>query len=129
MDTFDNFMLHKVSTKYYSTGFSVDLGNGYSFATDGKAPPIRELTLDFTGYKWYLNSEGEIDPEVNKNINNMGALRDFFLSHLTHKQFIYNHPSDGEIYVRFKEPLSIPKAKPDSGGIVEDFQVTLIQML
>lgn len=129
MDSFDNFMKHKVSTKYYTTGFSVDLGGGYSFATDGKAPPIRELTLDFTGYKWYVDNERNIDTETNKDINNMGALRDFYLSHLTHKTFYYKHPSDGEIVVRFKEPLSIPKAKPDSGGVVEDFQITLIEML
>lgn len=129
METFDNFMLHKVDTNYNTTGFSVELGGGYSFATDGKSPIIRELVLYFTGYKWYLNEDGSIDTETNKNINNMGALRDFFFEHKTHKEFIYNHPADGEVVVRFKEALKIPKAKPDSGGIVEDFQVTLIEML
>lgn len=129
MKNFNNFMKHKVDTEYKTTGFSVDLGGGYSFATGGKAPIMRELTLYFTGYKWYLKEDGTIDTETNADINNMGALRDFFFEHETYKEFLYNHPSDGEITVRFKDSLKVPKTKPDSGGIVEDFQVTLIQML
>lgn len=129
MENFDNFMNHRVDTEYMHQGFSVDLGSGYSFATDGKYPVVRKLVLSFTGYKWYLNEEKNIDTETNKNINNMGTLRDFYLNHLTHKVFLYNHPSEGPLEVRFYEPLKLPKGLKEGNGVVEDFEIVLIQVI
>lgn len=129
LDNFDDFMVHKCSMDYISQGFTVDMGDGYTFATDGKAPLVRKLKLSFTGYKWYMNEDGTVDTETNKNINNMGALRDFWKAHLTHKQFIYRHPTEGNLKVRFSQPLSIPEVKAVGFSVVNDFQVELIQMV
>ena len=129
MDTFDNFMAHKCSLEYISQGFTVDMGDGYTFATDGKSPVIRKLKLTFTGYRWYMNEDGSVDVETNKHINNVGAFRDFWLAHLTHKQFIYKHPTEGNLNVRFSQPVIIPELKYPGFSVVSDFNVELIQMV
>lgn len=129
LDNFDNFMAHKCSLEYISQGFTVDMGDGYTFATDGKSPVIRKLKLTFTGYRWYMNEDGSVDVETNKNINNIGAFRDFWLAHLTHKQFIYKHPTEGNLNVRFNQPITIPELKSPGFSVVSDFSVELIQMV
>ena len=128
LETFDDFMLHNDDITFVNQGFSVDLGAGYSFATDGQFPVLRTFNLYFTGYKWYINDKGEIDTETNKNINNLGNLREFYKRHLTHKSFLYRHPTEGEVKVRFAEPLSLPRRIKAGGGVCEDFTVKLKQV-
>lgn len=128
MENFDNFMLHKVQVDYQPQGFSVSFGGGYSFATDGGYPALRKFTLTFSGYQYYLKDDGTIDSEKNKSINNMKALEDFYLVHLTHKNFEYNHPVYGKVYCRFAEPLKIPEGIPNGHGVVEKFNVTLLEV-
>lgn len=131
LETFDDFMLHNDDISYVNQGFSVDFGGGYSFATDGEFPVLRIFNLYFTGYKWYTKMEGfheVLDFETNKNINNIGALREFYKRHLTHKSFIYNHPTEGEMKVRFAEPLVLPRRIKSGGGVCEDFSIKLKQV-
>ena len=128
LETFDDFMLHNDDMAFVRQGFSVDFGGGYSFATDGEFPVLREFNLYFTGYKWYINDKGEIDTETNKNINNLGNLREFYKRHLTHKSFVYNHPTEGMVKVRFAEPLVLPRRIKAGGGVCEDFTVKLKQV-
>jgi phage-related protein len=131
LETFDDFMYHNDEISYINQGFSVDFGGGYSFATDGGFPVLREINLYFTGYKWYTKVEGfneVIDYETNKNINNMGNLREFYKRHLTYKSFIYNHPTEGELKVRFAEPLTLPRRVKGGGGVCEDFTIKLRQV-
>lgn len=128
LETFDDFMLHNDDMSFVRQGFSVDFGGGYSFATDGEFPVLREFNLYFTGYKWYINDKGEIDTETNKNINNLGNLREFYKRHLTHKSFVYNHPTEGMVKVRFAEPLVLPRRIKAGGGVCEDFTVKLKQV-
>lgn len=129
LDTFDDFMLHQCSTEYVSQGFTVEMGDGYTFATDGKSPVVRRLSLTFRGYKWYMNEDGTVDTETNKNINNMGALRDFWMKHLTHKQFIYRHPTEGDLKVRFNCNFKNPEPLATGFSVVKDFQLELIEMV
>ena len=128
LETFDDFMLHNDDISFVNQGFSVDFGGGYSFATDGQFPVLRTFNLYFTGYKWYVNDKGEIDTETNKNINNLGRLREFYKRHLTHKSFLYNHPTEGMVKVRFAEPLILPKRITSAGGVCEDFTLKLKQV-
>lgn len=125
MENFDNFMLHKVKVEYQPNGFSVQFGGGYSFDTDGGYPPLKKFSLTFKGYQYYMTKEGLVDKEKNKNINNLGALEDFYMSHLTHKAFIYNHPVYGPVTVKFAEPLVIPEGITNGHGVVEELNITL----
>lgn len=131
LENFDNFMLHNDEVNFVTQGFSVDFGGGYSFATDGQFPVLRNFTLYFTGYRWYTKIENNrkvVDTETNININNIGALREFYKRHLMYKSFIYNHPTEGPVKVRFKEPLNLPKRIKGAGGVCEDFTVQLKQV-
>ena len=128
MDNFDNFMIHKVKAEYQNNGFSVNFGGGYSFDTDGGYPPLRKFTLTFTGYQFYtkeVNGIEVVDREKNADINNIAALEDFYKAHLSHQTFVYNSPQFGKAYVRFAEPLIIPKGIPSGHGVLEDFDVVL----
>ena len=102
MENFDNFMMHLVKAEYQPNGFSVNFGGGYSF--DGVEV---------------------VDHEKNKDKNNMAALEDFYLRHLTYKNFEYNSPIYGKVIVRFSEPLSIPEGYESGHGVLKDFNVIL----
>lgn len=128
MENFDNFMLHTVKVAYQPNGFSVQFGGGYSFDTDGGYPPLKKFTLTFKGYQYYVktvNGVEVIDEEKNANLNNMKALENFYLRHLTHKTFEYNSPVYGKVYVRFAEPLTIPEGIESGHGVLEKFNVEL----
>lgn len=128
MENFDNFMLHTVKTEYQPNGFSVNFGGGYSFDTDGGYPALKKFTLTFKGYQYYVknvNGVEVIDDEKNANINNMKALENFYLRHLTNKTFEYNSPVYGRVYVRFAEPLVIPEGIESGRGVLEKFNVVL----
>lgn len=128
LETFDNFMLHKVKVDYLPQGFTVDLGDGYSFDTGGEYPALKRFTLTFVGYKYYLKTVNDvevIDNETNIDKNNMGALEQFYLRHLNYKNFIYNSPVYGKVFVRFASPLSIPEGVESGHGVVKDFNLVL----
>lgn len=128
MDNFDNFMVHRVSYDYQNQGFSVQFGGGYSFDTDGNYPLLRRLNLTFKGYKFYLKTVNGVevrDNETNANINNMGALDQFYQSHKTNVTFEYNSPIFGKMLVRFAEPLKIPDIIEGSHGVCEQFNIVL----
>lgn len=128
MDNFDNFMVHRVSYDYQNQGFSVQFGGGYSFDTDGNYPLLRRLNLTFKGYKFYLKTVNGVevrDNETNANINNMGALDQFYQTHKTNVTFEYNSPLYGKMLVRFAEPLKIPDIIEGSHGVCEQFNVVL----
>lgn len=128
MDNFDNFMIHRVNYEYQNQGFSVQFGGGYSFDTDGNYPLLRRLNLTFKGYKFYLKTVNGVevrDNDTNANINNMGALDQFYQSHKTNVTFEYNSPLFGKMLVRFAEPLKIPDIIEGSHGVCEQFNVVL----
>lgn len=128
MENLDNFMMHLVKAEYQPNGFSVNFGGGYSFDTDGGYPPLKKFTLTFKGYRYYtkiVNGVEVVDHEKNKDKNNMAALEDFYLRHLTYKNFEYNSPIYGKVIVRFSEPLSIPEGYESGHGVLKDFNVIL----
>ena len=130
MADFDNFMLHRCQREPQSQGMKVQLGGGYSFATDGAYPLIHLLRLKFTGYKWYTQADGKtLDYETNKNINNLGALYNFYKDKLQYKTFTYQDEVLGLINVRFDQPLIPPFGLKRGNGVVEDFEVQLIQVV
>lgn len=128
MENFDNFMMHKVKVEYQPNGFSVTFGGGYSFDTDGGYPPLKRFILTFKGYQYYLKEVNGVevtDKEKNIDKNNMAALEDFYLRHLTNKNFEYNHPVYGKVIVRFAEPLQIPEGIEKGRGVLGDFNIIL----
>lgn len=123
METF-LWSMHRVETHYPTTGFSVQFGNAYRFTAAPDAPDQRTFSLKFTGFKYFSPT----DDTTNANINNMLALEKFYQRHRLHKSFIYPHPVHGNIVCRFAEPLKIPDGIPGGNGVVNGFEVTLVEV-
>lgn len=129
METF-NFPVHTVQAKYPADA-AVQMGNGYQFASRTPHPYQREFTLSFDAMVFYMSGGSKnvsdtptanYDPTIN-----WWRLEEFYLEHGTWKKFIYPHPAEGNITVRFKNALEQPKVVRGGYGVSESFEITLIE--
>lgn len=125
LDTFD-FPYHSISHNYPETGVRVKFGNSYEFSSAPAAPPQRTFKLNMKGMRYYNNPDGSFSRTMN-NGTNILSLEDFYKEHELYKRFLYNHETEGELTVRFKEPLQIPEAIENGGGLFPPFEITLIE--
>jgi hypothetical protein len=98
--------------------------NGWDFTARPGIPYRAKFKLTLGGLRWYL-SGGALDITTNPTLN-AGKLRAFFVEHRTWKTFTYAHEYLGTITCRFSDSVTIPKAIPNSGGLISEFEVTLI---
>ena len=124
METFD-FPYHSIEDQYPETSNPIQFGRGYRFASKPKGPTQYTFLLTFAAFRWFLDQDGVPDPAVQPHIN-IKALIDFYDAHMMHEYFIYPHPWRGNLRCRFKTPLKIPPAGPNSKGLVEGIQLQLI---
>jgi hypothetical protein len=128
MDTF-LWNRHKVETLYPDSTVRAQFGNSYQFAAPPDSPDQRIFKLYFTGFKYFVQSDGvSVDLTTSEYINNVGALEVFYQSKRLYGTFIYPHPAIGNVTVRFSKPLQIPKGVASGNGLVEDFIVELIEL-
>lgn len=99
--------------------------NGWDFTAKPRVPyrPLFKVTLE--GLYWYINGSG-FDLAKNPTIN-AGRLRNFYKDHQTWDKFTFNHEYLGVITCRFASPVNLPKALPNSGGLLPPVEVTLVQ--
>lgn len=126
MDTF-NFPNHKVVTKYPDSSGRIQFGKNWIFTSAPDAPDQRIFTLSFKGFKYY-GSDGSPDLVTDASFNNMGALEAFYQSQRLNKSFLYPHPVYGTLTVRFNKPLEIPNGIENGDGMVEPFEIELIEL-
>jgi len=126
METF-TFPMHRVMTKYPSNGQQIKFGNNYTFAAEPDAPVDRTFVLKFQGFKYFLDEEGAIDVVTNAAVNNVGTLEAFYQVHQLWKSFVYPHAILGNTTCKFKTPLEIPHGMPGGGGLVEAFDINMIE--
>jgi hypothetical protein len=135
---------HRVETRNPESGFRIQFGNSWSAAIAPTAPDQRVFVLHFEGFKYYVYYDGPsayvddgsvIEGQSNTRdarkyqyVNNFQALRNFYADHKLHKQFDYIHPIYGNLVCRFNKPLIEPKGLPDGLGVVEPFQIELIEV-
>lgn len=127
METF-SFPYH-VPTHAYPKGDSFKFGRGYEFSSAPALPIQRRFKLFFNAMIWYFDAvtgaaDNSTDPELN-----MMALMEFYERHLTHKKFIYEHEIFGTLIVKFASdvPFEVPKSIQNSGGVVEPFELVLVE--
>lgn len=125
METFD-FPLHVVEDQYPESSATVRFGGGYQFASKPRGPDQITFKLSFDAMWFYESSPGVVDATVNPKIN-MQVLIDFYEAHRLYQPFIYPHPTRGNVVVRFAKPLAVPKGVKKGNGVLEAFQVELIQ--
>lgn len=125
MDNFDFCPNSHVAEELPPEEPKVTSFNGWDFTARPVVPyrPKFKVTLD--GLYWYV-SEGLLDVTTDAQ-HNAGRLLNFYKEHRLWKTFTYNHEYYGEIVCRFDVPVILPKALPDSGGLLPSVEITLIQ--
>lgn len=98
--------------------------NGWDFAAKPSVPYRAKFKLQLSGMRWYL-SGGALDTTTNPTMN-AGRLLNFYKTNRRYGTFTYAHEYLGTITCRFAEPVQIPPGIPNSNGLTEAFEVTLI---
>lgn len=99
--------------------------NGWDYAPKPVLPyrPMYKITLE--GLRWRFYSDGRLDYETDPETN-AGLLEKFYSTHRKFKPFHFQHEWMGMMELRFQNPVSVPKAVPNSGGLVEPIEVMAI---
>jgi hypothetical protein len=77
--------------------------------------------------RWYLNTAGTALDLTTNPTRNAGRLLNFYKSNRTWDVFTFQHEYMGVIVCRFEKPVTIPEGLPNSGGLIGEFEVNLIQ--
>lgn len=99
--------------------------NGWEFTAKPSIPYRPQFKLTLSGMRWRLSGSAldvSTDPTTNA-----GRLREFYKTNRRWGVFSYNHEYLGTINCRFAAEVVIPKALPNSNGLIADFEVTLVQ--
>lgn len=126
METF-NYPYHTIETENPESGTRLQLGNSYVFSAPSSDPDQRVFKLGLTGMQYFWDSEDDLDASVTPT-RNMLNLINFYNSHKLNKSFLYNHAVHGEVEVKFSKPLKEPKVIKGSRGVVEDFEIELLEI-
>ena len=128
-DTFDHD-IHTVQVKYPSDP-SVQMGGGYQFASRTPHPYQREFVLSFDAMIFYMSGGSKnLSDTPTSTYNpklNWWRLELFYKNNGTWKTFIYPHPAEGNINVRFKQPLEQPKVVKGGHGVSEAFELIFVE--
>lgn len=124
-----NFPFHERETQYPKSGSEVQFGKGWTFTSAPSQPFSREFTLTFRGMTYYESTDPAV--RVKSTVypgNNMSTMETFYQRHELWKEFWFYHPTYGYTKCRFKEPLKVPKGLPGRGGMVDEFNVVLVEV-
>lgn len=99
--------------------------NGWFFSSKPNVPFQKSFVVKLQGMYWRLGSNGLYDPYIDPCYN-ARRLELFYEQNGCWDNFEFPHPHLGVITCRFKEPLEIPVAIPNSGGLIDAFEVQLI---
>ena len=119
-----NFPFHSIEEAFPETGYSVKFGQSYEFRTGSSAPDQVVYTLNMSGLRYYQNPDKSFNRTVNPTTNIL-FFKDFYKAHKLHVPFYYNHEAEGQLRVRFKDPIKIPTAFTNSNGVIPTFSITL----
>ena len=115
------------TTKYPESGTRVQLGGSYMFTAPPSAPDQRIFTLTLGGMQYFLNTNGSINRST-KPERNMAVLEDFYADHRLYLTFDFLHPVYGGIKCKFNRPLEVPRGMAGGNGVLEAFDVELIEI-
>lgn len=100
--------------------------NGWDFVAKPSVPYRRKFKVTLSGMRWYLNRAQNSLDVTKDSLNNAGRLLAFYQQNRKWDTFIYHHEYLGAITCRFNAPVTIPKAMPNSNGLVPDFEIELV---
>lgn len=100
--------------------------NGWDFTAKPSIPYRAKFKLTLTGMRWYFNSDGTAYDTTTNPTLNAARLLQFYKTNRRFGTFTYPHEAYGDLTCRFALPVQLPKALPDSGGLLPPFEVVLI---
>lgn len=100
--------------------------NGWTFSAKPVVPYQMGFLVTLHGLQWFLQSNGLYDDTTSPTIN-ARRFEEFVQSHGVWSPFTFPHPHLGSQQVRFRNLPKIPKAIENSNGVIEAFEVELIQ--
>lgn len=115
------------ATKYPESGARIQFGNSYVFTAPPTAPDQRSFILTLSGMQYFVASDGSIDRSEQPE-RNMAVLEDFYNDHKTYLSFQFEHPVYGMLNCKFARPLEIPTGIPGGNGVLESFEVELMEI-
>lgn len=118
-----NYMVPKTQPPKPMDGMSM---NGWPFSSRPRVPYQRTFIVTLQGMQWYLQANGLYDDATNAAYN-AHALELFYAANGTWDSFTFNHPHLGAITCRFAEPVQVPEAIPNSGGLIDKFDIKLVE--
>lgn len=98
--------------------------NGWEFSAKPAVPYRARFRLTLSGMYWHAVN-GVLDPNLDPQHNAL-RLREFYKAHRKWDTFLYGHEYLGPITCKFSDPVIIPKALPNSNGLIPDFEVILV---
>lgn len=122
-----NFPYHRFETVNPETGFRAQFGGSYTFTATPDSPDQRIFKLGFDAMKFFTDESDNVINDVVPEIN-MKNLIDFYHEHKLHKTFNYTHPVYGVLVVKFAKPLPEPKGIVGGTGVVEGFEIELVEI-
>lgn len=99
--------------------------NGWDYTPAPVLPYRRKFKVTLEGLRWYFNDNGTIDLATNPQ-QNAGRLEEFYSTHRKHKPFNFQHEWLGLLELRFEVPVNVPKAIPNSQGLIEQLEIQMI---
>lgn len=101
--------------------------NGWQFSSRPTVPFQKTFLVKLHGLTWYLNdASGLFDPLTDARFN-ARRFEQFYEEHGTWKPFTFPHPHFGNILCRFAAAPEVPEGIPNSGGLIEGFDVQLVE--
>lgn len=99
--------------------------NGWHFSSKPSVPYQKTFVVKLQGLRWYLTGSGAYDIGTDPYFN-ARRLELFYEQNGTWDNFFFPHPHFGTLPCRFAEPVEVPEAVPNSGGLIEGFDITLV---
>lgn len=99
--------------------------NGWDYTPTPVLPYRRRFKITLSGLRWYLSDFGGLDFFTDQE-HNAGLLEQFYADHRKHKPFNFVHEYLGLLEMRFDSPVSVPKAIPNSGGLIDSLEIQTI---
>ena len=122
------WVYHQQRTRYPDAEPKMKLGSSWDFASKPESPYQREFSLKLQGLRYYFNPDTGFPDGTQRPALNALLLQQFYERHGTWKSFAYRHPVLNWVKVRFKDPLDLPYGLKGGDGIIDEVEITLVEV-
>lgn len=100
--------------------------NGWHFAAKPSIPFQKVFVVKLHKLRWHLNADGTFDAATDPQFN-ARRLEQFYEDNGVWDNFTFPHPHFGDIQCRFLEPVEVPPGEKNSGGLIDEFEIILVE--